>query len=246
MKIIIVSFLLCLSFLTGAQDISTYIDKRGEQCFKAKARYQRKVWMEGEKYHVKDYYMSGKLYMDAYCTSVIPLLFEGPCVYYYENGQKQMEGYFDANHATNNWKYWSEDGASLDFSNAYKIYAADSSVFDASNPFNRPEGFVDAQFRGGGQAFSDYLNQMLKYPQDATWRAISGRLLVFFVVDTTGKIKDINPITRLGVEFEDEAKRVLTAMPAWTPATLNGNKIKIRKLVAIDFVLPHIGSRINR
>lgn len=247
MKGSIITFLILVSVLFAkAQDITTYIDKRGEQCFKSKARYQRKVWMEGEKYHVKDYYLSGKLYMDAYCTAVFPLLFEGPCIYYYENGQKQMEGYFNANHATNDWKYWSEDGTPLHLGTAYKIYPVDSSVFDAGNPSNRPSGFVEAEFQGGGQVLSSYMNQMLKYPQEAAWRAISGRMLVSFVVDTTGKVKEVYPLTRLGVEFDEEVKRVLASMPAWTPATLNGNKIKVRKLIAIDFILPPIGSRINR
>lgn len=58
------------------------------------------------------------------------------------------------------------------------------------------------------------------------WRCgeqgFQGRLLLSFVVDNTGKIWDVNLDSKINPCFEEEIKKAIYAMPAWTPASLEG------------------------
>jgi TonB family protein len=62
----------------------------------AKASYRRTVEMKPGLYLVRDYYLTGNLYMLAECSSFYPdLIKEGQTTCYHENGNKLSEGVFE-------------------------------------------------------------------------------------------------------------------------------------------------------
>jgi len=66
-----------------------------------------------------------------------------------------------------------------------------------------------------------------------------GTVYTSFLVTTNGKIADAR-IEKKGhqrAEFEEEALRVINAMPKWKPAMLNGKPVAIRLYLAIPFFL---------
>jgi TonB family protein len=67
----------------------------------------------------------------------------------------------------------------------------------------------------------EYLNQELKYPEEALADSIQGILTVSFIINKEGKPENISIQNSLGEAFEREAILLINNMPAWKPATRN-------------------------
>jgi periplasmic protein TonB len=109
-------------------------------------------------------------------------------------------------------------------------------VADASGVY----AVVDAMasFPGGTTGLQEYFDRNLEYPADATNEGVEGTVRVTFIVDENGKI--ISPQIggeNLGYGLEAEALRVISRMPAWTPAKLKGKNVKTRITLPIRFQL---------
>lgn len=77
------------------------------------AVYKRVIEERERDYVVKDYYLSGQLFMYATCSeadSKGKIKYNGKCNYYYEDGKKRIDGYFSNNYSLGIWKYFSKDG----------------------------------------------------------------------------------------------------------------------------------------
>lgn len=73
------------------------------------------------------------------------------------------------------------------------------------------------EFPGGGQeALFKYLQSEMKYPQVAKENGIQGTVFVNFVVGKDGKIRDVKILRGVNKMLDDEAVRVVKAMPSWT------------------------------
>lgn len=96
-----------------------------------------------------------------------------------------------------------------------------------------------AQFPGGLTAMNTYITKNLKYPQAVIDKPIQGKCYVKFVVDTEGSISDVK-ITR-GIkdcpECDQEAIRLVKAMPKWIPGKNNGKVVKSYFNLPIEFKL---------
>jgi len=106
----------------------------------------------------------------------------------------------------------------------------------AINPdsvFINPE--VRPQFVGGDKAFKAYLAKSIRYPQQALARHVSGRVLVNFVLSAQGKVTDAHVISGPGSGLNDEALRLVWLMPAWEPARVNGQPVRVACTVPIAF-----------
>lgn len=95
---------------------------------------------------------------------------------------------------------------------------------------------VESSFKGGTQAFANYLSNSLNYPRDAAKKNIQGTVVVQFVVDETGKVKEVQA-TSGPMELREEAERVMRKSPKWTPAQKDGKPLKSLKKQPIVFRL---------
>jgi protein TonB len=95
------------------------------------------------------------------------------------------------------------------------------------------------QFPGDEGAFQKYLQENIIYPKSAVMAGKQGTVYVSFVVMKDGSIDSVR-IER-GVmnapELDEEAKRVISAMPKWIPGKMNGKPVKIKMTVPIKFEL---------
>lgn len=62
-----------------------------------------------------------------------------------------------------------------------------------------------------------------------------GRVLLSFVVDTTGKVCDINIFQSPDEALSDEALRIVASSPAWHPAIDRGKPVRLRYTMPVDF-----------
>lgn len=84
---------------------------------------------------------------------------------------------------------------------------------------------------------TSYLSQNLEYPQKARKKNIKGRVIVQFVVNEDGSISDVKVMRGIGGGCDEEAARVIAAMPRWQPGTVAGKPVKVRFTQPITFQL---------
>ena len=77
----------------------------------------------------------------------------------------------------------------------------------------------------------------LKYPKYAAENGIQGRVLVEFVVDEKGEVRDVRVVRGIHTSLDDEALRVVSASPKWRPGRLHGKKVKVAMTISVEFRL---------
>jgi TonB family protein len=80
-----------------------------------------------------------------------------------------------------------------------------------------------------------YFQKELTYPVEALKDSIEGVVSVSFVIGKAGKPEQIRIQNSLGAAFDKEAIRVITGMPEWNPATLNGKPVPARISMPLTF-----------
>ena len=93
------------------------------------------------------------------------------------------------------------------------------------------------EYPGGIQALFEYLQQNVKYPEDAVKQKIEGRVIATFVVETDGSINNVEVVKPAFPSLDAEAVRVLSAMPKWTPGMQSGKVVRVKYTVPINFNL---------
>lgn len=92
-------------------------------------------------------------------------------------------------------------------------------------------------FPGGMEAMMDFLRNNVKYPEGAYKQGIQGRVLVQFVVDKTGKVRDAKVVRNVDELLDAEALRVIQAMPQWIPGKQNGKVVNVKYTIPLSFRL---------
>ncbi|NTW23768.1 MAG: energy transducer TonB, partial [Lentimicrobium sp.] len=72
-------------------------------------------------------------------------------------------------------------------------------------------------FPGGDEARIRFLTDNIKYPQIARESSIQGTVYVTFVVEKNGNVTDVRILRGIGGGCDEEAVRVIKAMPKWNP-----------------------------
>ncbi len=93
------------------------------------------------------------------------------------------------------------------------------------------------QFPGGVQELMKYLGENLKYPVAAQNAGKQGNVVCQFVVKSDGTIGDIKVVRSISPELDEEAIRVIKAMPAWTPGKQDGKAVNVRYTLPVAFRL---------
>ena len=93
------------------------------------------------------------------------------------------------------------------------------------------------EFPGGDAARIRFLSENIRYPQMARESGIQGTVFVTFVVERDGSITDVRVIRGIGGGCDEEAIRVIQAMPSWTPGRQRGRPVRVQFTMPIRFTL---------
>ncbi len=93
------------------------------------------------------------------------------------------------------------------------------------------------EFQGGTAAMYAWLSKNIKYPAAAQRANISGKVYVSFTVNTDGTITDAQVLKGLGFGTDEEATRVVRAMPRWKPGKQSGRAVRVKYNLPISFQL---------
>ena len=93
------------------------------------------------------------------------------------------------------------------------------------------------QFPGGPSELMTYLAKNIKYPVEAQKAGQQGRVICQFVITKEGKPADIKVVRGVSPVLDNEAVRVIKAMPAWTPGKQDGQAVNVRYTLPVTFRL---------
>jgi TonB family protein len=120
-----------------------------------------------------------------------------------------------------------------------KMEADDTKVAiekDNMGYYNRAD--VLPAYNGGERALEDYIVNNIEYPQDALDNNIEGVVRVQFGVDENGNISNVSTVgNKIGYGLEEEAIRVVSRMPKWTPGQIKGKNVKTWRTLPINYRL---------
>lgn len=97
---------------------------------------------------------------------------------------------------------------------------------------------IEPEFPGGMAELMKYLEKNLRYPQICKEQGVQGRVIVQFVVNTDSTITDVNVIKSVNPHLDEEAVRVVKAMPKWNPGKQRGEPVRVRLFLPVTFRLP--------
>jgi protein TonB len=91
-------------------------------------------------------------------------------------------------------------------------------------------------YPGGQAALENYINNNIEYQQPAIDESTQGTVNVQFVVDENGNVTNAKEIGKdLGNGLDQEAVRVISSMPKWTPGKVKGKNVKTRVVLPITY-----------
>jgi TonB family protein len=111
---------------------------------------------------------------------------------------------------------------------------ADTTKKANSKSANKPLEF-EPEYPGGIKAFNSYITKQLHYPDAARLMCINGKVYVSFTIERDGKVADVSALNCLGAGCESEAVRVVQKSRPWKPAFQNGEAVKMKYIVPIEF-----------
>lgn len=94
------------------------------------------------------------------------------------------------------------------------------------------------QFPGGDDSLAAYIRRNLQYPLQAVTSQTEGTVYVAFVINKTGIPEDAFILRGIGSGCDEEALRLVNAMPPWIPGTQRGKPVRVQYTLPIRFNIP--------
>lgn len=95
----------------------------------------------------------------------------------------------------------------------------------------------NAEFVGGVSAMRNFLAEEIIYPEISIEIGDQGKVFAEFIVEKDGSLTCVKILRGVSSEIDRETKRVVRAMPSWTPSNRDGNPIRTRVRIPIAYRL---------
>lgn len=93
------------------------------------------------------------------------------------------------------------------------------------------------EYNGGMLALQRYLQKSVRYPEMAKQLGIEGKVYVSFIIETDGSISNIELVRGIGGGCDEEAMKRIAQMDKWIPGKNNGELVRVKQTIPIDFQL---------
>lgn len=97
------------------------------------------------------------------------------------------------------------------------------------------EVFAAPRYDGGVERFYKFIQRKLNYPSDAIRKNVSGQVIVTFVIEKDGIIKEAKIGKPLFPSIDKEAIRIILASPKWIPGMERGRPVRVKYNIPIKF-----------
>lgn len=95
----------------------------------------------------------------------------------------------------------------------------ENKVYEITGLETKPE------FPGGINEFYKFIGKNFRAPNDKNFKG--GKLFVSFVIEKDGSVKEIKVIRDIGFKTAEEAVRVLSKSPNWSPGMQSGKAVRV-------------------
>jgi len=115
-----------------------------------------------------------------------------------------------------------------------------------SNPSEEPVFQVVEtipQFPGGQDAMVQYMVKNIKYPDQAKKDGVQGTVVGQFIVEKDGSITNTKVLRGVGSGCDEEALRVVSGMPKWSPGKDKNEPVRVEFALPIKFSLDDKASK---
>ena len=86
-------------------------------------------------------------------------------------------------------------------------------------------------------SFSKWVFSQITYPAIAKKNGVQGRVVLKFMIDTTGTVKNVRVIRGVDSSLDNEAKRVVSMSPKWESGKINGKPVNVTYTFPVVFSL---------
>ena len=108
-------------------------------------------------------------------------------------------------------------------------------------PHNPPPRLYDTapRYPGGPEAYNLFIRREMHYPEPERTKLIQGHVYLKFEVNEKGEIENVRLVNGVagGPNLAKEALRLVSKMPTWLPATLEGRPVKAEHYISVNFKL---------
>jgi TonB family protein len=220
----------CMVLSAGAQTRSEFLDAQFN-VVPAEAskliKYVRDVTqLPDSTFEVKVNFKTGEVMMTGRYLDTDLLVEDGNFTYFYANGTTESTGRYRNGSKVGTWKRWNYDGREK------------PDRFYPDENFRRSSRTTaSAKFPGGSEALRKLVRDSLNYPLEAKERSIEGTVVVTFVIDAAGDVRQAEVTDGVHYLLDEEALRFVSNMPAWAPATRHGVPVDTSFIMPITFSL---------
>jgi|GEM_PF-3515444 len=90
---------------------------------------------------------------------------------------------------------------------------------------------------GGMEQFYRFIGKNLKYPADERKLGIEGKVFMKFIIEKDGSLTNIEVAKTSSLNLANEAVRVISLIPKWSPGEQSGRKVRQAYTLPINFKL---------
>lgn len=95
------------------------------------------------------------------------------------------------------------------------------------------------QFRAAPDlTFNEWARSQIRYPRKAARRDIDGNVNVTFIIEKDGRVRFCRVNSSPDKLLSAEAVRILRSMPAWTPGFKDGQPVRVKSCITLEFRIP--------
>lgn len=127
----------------------------------------------------------------------------------------------------------------IDTASGYEIVEPDknNAVIDEgpSEVVLLPEEY--AEFPGGEEMLFKFLGDNIKYPREAVENNLEDKVFIEFIIGKDGRVSEPKILRGEYKILNEEALRVISLMPVWTPAKQGGRPVKTAMKLPVAFRL---------
>ena len=92
------------------------------------------------------------------------------------------------------------------------------------------------RFMGGDiNKFRQWVMRRAIYPEEAINNNIKGTVVITFIVERDGSVSNVTVVKEVHPLLDNEAKRVISMSPRWSPGLQRGQAVRVRYSIALIF-----------
>lgn len=94
---------------------------------------------------------------------------------------------------------------------------------------------TQAEYPGGYEKMNKFINKQKRYATKSDEQFHVGVVAVSFIIEKDGQLDSIKVVQPLTDYYNNEATRIIKAMPKWKAATQNGKPVRTQLTLPIKF-----------